>query len=431
MNIKRFATPFVLFLGFMLIVLGALSTAVGQAHAQGGGASLSKEQAGVERGRPPRPASMGVHIAANSVVNGNFDAGPDGSWTEFSQKGWPLIVRATDLVTVEVTPHSDGWAVWLGGDIDEVAYISQTVTVPISNPVLSFWEWIGSVDVCGYDFGGVRIDGTEIMSYTLCTETSTDRWVRRTQDLSAYAGQTVELEFFVTTDSSGNSNLFIDDVAVDEQSLSSTSVYLPIVLTNFCSGYDYFEDFSVRSDEWYPGVDGAVTHEYVDGEYQLRFAGQDLGWRVTPDLVIPSGNYRVEADMRNAEDNDGTYGLTFGVHWYYNSAEGEWQIDQAYQVLISPNYQDYYVSKQVNNNWSTLRNWTVTSAINMYRETNHLRVDRVGTSVRIYINGTAMPAITDASFTSSGRDAGITAYSYDSYPVDMRFDNFHASICPQ
>jgi hypothetical protein len=429
MCLKRSAVVVILFLGLTFIAVGLLNVPANQAYAQGGGASLSKEQAGVERGRPLKPASTEPHIAANSVGNGDFEAGSDGTWTEFSLQKWDLILQATDLVTVGVTPHSGNWAAWLGGDKNEIARLSQMVTVPISNPVLSFWEWIGSEDVCGFDFGGVRIDSTEVMSFTLCMDANTGGWVRRTQNLGAYAGQTVQLEFFVTTDGSGNSNLFIDDVAISEQSFAY-SVHLPIILGNFCSGYDYFEDFSDPNSGWYPGVNGAVTHEYVGGEYQILFNDWYQDWLTTPDLVIPASNYRVEADMRNAWVNSGTYGLIFGVHWY-QASDNEWHMDQGYQVMINPNYQEYFVNKIVGNSWPTLRNWTYSGAIRKNSATNHLRVDRIGTSIRVYINGTAMPAITDASYTSSGRDAGISAHSYDSYPVDMRFDNFHASICPQ
>ncbi|MFN2139673.1 MAG: hypothetical protein ACK2U5_04280, partial [Candidatus Promineifilaceae bacterium] len=44
----------------------------------------------------------------------------------------------------------------------------------------------------------------------------TEGWVLREVDLSAYAGKTVLLTFFAETDSSLNSNFFVDDVAIKE-----------------------------------------------------------------------------------------------------------------------------------------------------------------------------------------------------------------------
>ena len=44
--------------------------------------------------------------------------------------------------------------------------------------------------------------------------TNTGGWVTHSVNLSAYAGQTVALQIRVETDSSLNSNLFVDDVAM-------------------------------------------------------------------------------------------------------------------------------------------------------------------------------------------------------------------------
>ncbi len=51
------------------------------------------------------------------------------------------------------------------------------------------------------------------MQYDLCSGNATGGWVQQNLDLSAYAGQILELEFRVVTDVSNNSNLFIDDVS--------------------------------------------------------------------------------------------------------------------------------------------------------------------------------------------------------------------------
>jgi hypothetical protein len=102
---------------------------------------------------------------------------------------------------------------WLGGSYNEISYIRQNVTIPAGAPILSYWAWIASADACGYDFGGVMVNSTVVNQFNLCTSTSTGGWVRRTVNLGAYVGQTVALQLRVETDSSLNSNLFIDDVS--------------------------------------------------------------------------------------------------------------------------------------------------------------------------------------------------------------------------
>jgi hypothetical protein len=433
MTTKRPTATLALCAALALLLLWIFTTLAGLAHAQGPGpdwANATKTE--VLRGRSGTPPTLaGPHITADGVGNGDFESGRDGTWAEYSALGWPLIVPAA-VLPATVPPHSGDWAVWLGGDYGETAYISQTVTVPTGNPFLKFWEWIGSQETdCTHDFGSVRINEDEVNSFPLCDSTETGGWVEHSVGLSAYAGQSVQLQIHVTTNGDLNSNLFIDDVTFVDQPLTYF-FHLPTILVNPCSSYDYFADFSNPSGEWYPGIDGAITHVYLGRVYQLRFDDAWQTWFVTPDLVIPSSNYRVEADVRNDGVNPGGYGLVFGVHWYYDDDLGQWRTDQGYRLHVNSIDQTYQIHKIVaSDNWPILRDWTYSAAIRPYGATNHLRVDRVGTSIRVYINGTAMPALTDGSYTSSGSDAGLSAESFDTYPVDMRFDNFHATACPQ
>src|SRR5690606_27560353 len=108
---------------------------------------------------------------------------------------------------------SGRWAVWLGGADDEVSILSQQVIVPAGQAVLSYYHWIGSEDACGFDFAGVSVNGTAVSEYTLCAQEETAGWARKSVNLAAYAGQSVMLEFWATTDGSGISSLFLDDVA--------------------------------------------------------------------------------------------------------------------------------------------------------------------------------------------------------------------------
>jgi hypothetical protein len=132
------------------------------------------------------------------------------AWTEYSTHGWPLIVQD---FPGSVTPYDGTWAVWLGGEYDDISYIEQQVFVPSVNHYLSYWHWIASEDVCGYDFGGVLVNGTEVESYSLCSTNNTGGWIQKVIDLAAYAGTTATIQIRVETDGSLNSNLFVDHVA--------------------------------------------------------------------------------------------------------------------------------------------------------------------------------------------------------------------------
>jgi hypothetical protein len=166
-------------------------------------------------------------VASLGIVNGTFEAGPTG-WTEYSLNGWDIIMSSLPL-----TAHSGQWVAWLAGDYEEVAYIEQKVTVPLSAPYLAYWHWIVSEDVCGYDFGGVIINGTIVVDvYDLCEATDTGGWAYHVVDLRAYAGQTVMLQIRAETDYSLSSHLFIDDVTfVKATALTAPGDHLPPSIT--------------------------------------------------------------------------------------------------------------------------------------------------------------------------------------------------------
>jgi hypothetical protein len=159
--------------------------------------------------------------ASSGILNGGFESGAT-NWTIFSTHGWSVI---TTTFPTGVTPHGGSYAAWLGGDYSDISYVQQQVTISAGAPYLVYWQWIASADSCGWDFGGVVVNGTTVNVYDLCTTTNTGGWVTHSVNLSAYAGQTVTLQIRVETDSSVNSNLFVDDVAL--QATASASGPMP------------------------------------------------------------------------------------------------------------------------------------------------------------------------------------------------------------
>jgi len=150
------------------------------------------------------------------LENGGFEMGRS-VWNQYSSNGWWLIIEREYL---PIDPHNGSWVAWLGGDDDESSIIWQEVTIPNDNPTLVYWMWIDSGDDCGYDIGGVTLDiDNAVDAYWLCSANNTDGWIKRTIDLSAFAGKTMDLEFSAFTDSYLLSNLFIDDVSVGLSSL--------------------------------------------------------------------------------------------------------------------------------------------------------------------------------------------------------------------
>jgi hypothetical protein len=156
-------------------------------------------------------ADRGQIAATSPIVNGNFEQGRMVGWSESSSHAHNVVVSQVPPGT---TRHSGSWIAWLGDADNETTTLSQS-NLSISSPAgLSLWYWIGSADVCGYDFGYVKVNSSVIHSWNLCESTITSGWVELNVDLNAYSGQTIMLSIEVQTDESYPSGLLIDDVSL-------------------------------------------------------------------------------------------------------------------------------------------------------------------------------------------------------------------------
>ena len=166
------------------------------------------------------------------VRNGGFEFGLT-AWSEYSSNGFEVIVNMDSYP--EVIPHKGKWLAWLGGFVNETAWIEQELVVPTSAPNLHYWHWIWSEDTCGFDVASVWVDDVMVESYALCGLQNTGGYIEHAVDLAAYAGQSIRLRIKVTTDAHFNSNLYVDDVSfqtgshTDQVVRQGTSEPVPII----------------------------------------------------------------------------------------------------------------------------------------------------------------------------------------------------------
>jgi hypothetical protein len=181
------------------------------------------------------PLVMGQEdIPPQTIINGDFEQAHVG-WTEYSSHGWDII---TPDSSAPVSAHSGNWLAWLGGDYSDTSYVSQSIVIPPGTPFLHYWYWIGSEDICGYDYFRIKLGTTTMHTKDLCGSQNTVGWVEGVVNLSAFAGTTQNLKFEVTTDSSGNSNLFLEDVSISGIASAYEGVVIP----------DYVNLDSVKSE---------------------------------------------------------------------------------------------------------------------------------------------------------------------------------------
>jgi len=157
------------------------------------------------------PLVMRYYPSLDPIVNGDFEDGPV-VWEEDSLGLYPIVV---DQAYAGLVPHSGSWIAWLGGASYELAYLQQMVTIPSSRPYLHYWHWIASSDsICSAGRALLKVNGTDVKTYPLCTDSNTLGWVEQVVDLSAYAGQLVQLRFSIETVGSAG-NWYVDDVSLE------------------------------------------------------------------------------------------------------------------------------------------------------------------------------------------------------------------------
>jgi len=149
-------------------------------------------------------------IVTNPILNPGFEQGHV-SWSEYSALGWDIIMEA---VEAPITAHGGSWLAWLGGDDLETSRLSQTITISASAPYLHYWYYSASEDACGFDSFRIKVNDTVVSTKDLCSSTNTNAWVAGVLNLSSYLGAGKTITFEVTTDSSINSNMFLDDVSM-------------------------------------------------------------------------------------------------------------------------------------------------------------------------------------------------------------------------
>lgn len=147
----------------------------------------------------------------NILSDGGFESGGFSS-------GWYQCGNVNASITTAKAhsgTHSDRNGATSSPEVNGYAGVCQDVTVPASG-TLSFWVYEGTNDTVAYaDQEADLLDAYGNVITTLYYEAkSTNGWVQKTFDLSAYAGQSVSLFFGVYGNgwSSGYIYQYVDDV---------------------------------------------------------------------------------------------------------------------------------------------------------------------------------------------------------------------------
>ncbi|MGW3209950.1 M1 family aminopeptidase [Streptomyces sp. NPDC001135] len=158
-----------------------------------------------------RPAAAPAACTpAQVVANGGFESGTS-----------PWSTSSSTVITSRSgeTAHGGSSYAWLDGTGGtHTDTLSQSVTIPAGcdAATLTFWLHIDTDETTSsiaYDRLTAKIGSTPLATYSNLDENT--GYVRKSIDVSAYAGQTVTLSLTGTEDSSLQTSFVLDDIALD------------------------------------------------------------------------------------------------------------------------------------------------------------------------------------------------------------------------
>lgn len=205
----------------------------------------------------------------------------------------------------------------------------------------------------------------------------------------------------------------VTTAATESVSISTSTIYLPTIFKDDDSFLIFFDDFSDPGSGWSIGDDGNISRSYQNGEYEILLHNE--GWWAGNSAPISNdiSSYSVEADIRLHTGSTSTYGLIFDrVDW-----------DHFYLFEVHPSSQSYSLWS-IDSGWFQLVPSTSSSFINSGIAINHLKVQRDGSQVTMYVNGRLMTTANNNTHVGNFREVGIFAESVGEAPVAVRFDNF-------
>ncbi|MEZ4557451.1 MAG: hypothetical protein R2854_13540 [Caldilineaceae bacterium] len=155
--------------------------------------------------------SYAVSVAAaapgNVILDPSFEEEPS-AWDEVSLQGYGLIYAARICL-----PRRRRTAHALSGSAASTMksrMCARKSAVPAA-AYLHYYRWMASEDACGYDFGGVGVNGYWLMEYTLCTATNTGGWERFPRICAPMPARPF-CWISWATDGEGISNLLVDNL---------------------------------------------------------------------------------------------------------------------------------------------------------------------------------------------------------------------------
>jgi len=187
--------------------------------------------------------------------------------------------------------------------------------------------------------------------------------------------------------------------------------------TQVSEGTLLVEDFGDPSGGWETEASQECDLEYLEGEYRIAVHVPDLSvWGGPPD-TYEFADFSFEADARYVSGpDDGDFGLVA-------RSRGD---SDFYLFAVNSRLSAYSVQTCQDGSWAELAEWTDSEAVHPGMQTNHLRVECLGSGMRFYVNGQLLAEVVDSTFTSGS--IGLLAETFEEGGLEVRFDNVRVQV---
>ncbi len=163
-------------------------------------------------------------LHSQPIVNGGFENGYNG-WTAYSSGSDDIVGTgpffASTSINPAVNPRSGNYMARLGGFSYDNNHLSQIVTLPVANPVkleIYYQTRSASTSECAGLWVGAKVNvyvaGNSLYETYLCQYNDVYQWTYGYFDLTAAAGQSVEIKFSAESANSVWSFIYFDDISI-------------------------------------------------------------------------------------------------------------------------------------------------------------------------------------------------------------------------
>jgi hypothetical protein len=200
------------------------------------------------------------------------------------------------------------------------------------------------------------------------------------------------------------------DVTTEE--IEAYYAHIPLAFNNYPAPQpgQFADDFSNPASGWVVSADDIAETGYVGGEYHIRVKENET----LVSVLSPAGfgvlDYDLDVDIRQVSGGTMAYGLVLDWIDWSNYA----------LLLLAPEAEEFALFQVINGNLEPILPWSHGSLAN---GTNHVRVERRGAFISIYLNGILQHQTCICYLNAEPTHVGLTVLTAGG-EATAGFDNF-------